>query len=653
MNAFPNSPAHAAAREVRAQIENIATALRQSSSAFDRRSISDRLACAVRALYAVIDTSFDAPAHQDGLVECGRALAEASQLLAGFVPPGGAAADPMLIEARAALDITHARIRRVTDEAVDLMLTRRESRRTGVLESPNARPFLASVAVPRLHAMARARVAPSLSVEPELSVVVRKQRAKPVPKPTSIEELRAAAAKQPAPEHDPGPEIPIAAPPSNVMASDGGIVRRLARDCLEDVAALRSLRKPISTETWLDQAPFEQRLLDNVDAFVALGEAALPSVTLFHAEAPAPDPSRGFAVALTLGCIEGTDTADVAISTMKHGAPEEIPGFVEGLILAPNLAIDSELVSLLDAPNAAHVAAAIDVLGARGSLPADAPERVLPRRHPQLTAKLAASLGRALPRTRAIAVLSALLDEEPSDELFGIACTSLLRRGEGAVRQRLRDAIHARGSRVAIATRLLALCGRRDDLNLLLDGLGLAPEVAVISALGRHGHPRSLGALVALLDSTDEEVGSAAAAALDFITNANLRETVLEPWSRGVVPPDGSAPPTRAVSRPVTDRLAWEKWCGAARRLDGSVKIRGGLPFTPAMIVDELASAPPARRKEAALELVIATGVGTRLMTTDWVARQQEQLSDLGAHVRSLGSTPGAWWFGGAVLTSR
>ena len=69
----------------------------------------------------------------------------------------------------------------------------------------------------------------------------------------------------------------------------------------------------------------------------------------------------------------------------------------------------------------------------------------------------------------------------------------------------------------------------------------------------------------------------------------------------------------------------------------------------------ETALRPPApeRRAEAALELVIATNVGTRLSTTDWVARQKGQLSELRAHVRSLDSATGAWWFAGAAVTSR
>ncbi|HVJ88477.1 MAG TPA: hypothetical protein VM580_01660, partial [Labilithrix sp.] len=326
-------------------------------------------------------------------------------------------------------------------------------------------------------------------------------------------------------------------------------------------------------------------------------------------------------------------------------------GFVEGFVLAPSPAVDSELALLLDSPTPSLVAVAIDVLGARGSLPVDAPERVLSRRDAVLTKKLASALGRALPKTNAIRVLVDLLDDEPDDDLFGVVATSLLRRGDGAVRQRLRDAIIARGSRVAIATKLLALSGRPEDCSLLLDGAKLALRADVVDALGRYGHVNVIPVLIETLASEDDEIVAAAATALDFITNAGLRETVQEPWAGEGAAPDDAPAATRPVSKPVKERLRWHEWHNEARgRLDPRLKLRAGRPFVPSMIVDELVStAPPARRADAALELVIATNVGTRFSTTDWCKRQKEQLSELGAHLRSLdASAAGAFWFAGA-----
>jgi hypothetical protein len=193
------------------------------------------------------------------------------------------------------------------------------------------------------------------------------------------------------------------------------------------------------------------------------------------------------------------------------------------------------------------------------------------------------------------------------------------------------------------ATALLALAGRGDDLAILLEGLLLTPTARVVRALARHGHVDALPALIALLDSKDEELVPAVAAALDFMTNAGLVTVAQVKWS-----PESEA--TRAVRVAVTDRLAWEKWYAQAKpRLDPRVKLRHGLPFTPGMIVAELeAAAPAALRDEALLELVIATNAGLRLRAGDWVAKQKAQLSELRGLVASLGSVAGAWWYAGA-----
>jgi hypothetical protein len=250
-----------------------------------------------------------------------------------------------------------------------------------------------------------------------------------------------------------------------------------------------------------------------------------------------------------------------------------------------------------------------------------------------------------------------MLDAGASDELFAVACESLLRRGDGTVRQRLRDAIRAREGkpRVAAATALLAISGRRDDAALLAEGLAFAPSEASVRALARHGSATLLPTLLALLETEDAAIALAAADALDFVTNAGLREMTQVPWSPGVTPPDGSPAPTRAVSTVIAARAPWEHWYARnGVRLDSTGKLRAGLPFVPSMIVDELdGTAAPARRLEAALELVVATGVGARLSTTDWVARQKQHLGEVREHVRSLGGAAGSYWFAGSAVSDR
>ena len=638
MNVFATSPAHAPAREARKKIEQLAGLLGSRTMPFDRKGVSDRLARAVRSLYAVLDTSIEAPAHADGLTECARILGEVRALLAPYFPP--------------LLDETIALVKKAGDEVVDVMLTRRGDAR-GLQSTRNVpvRPFQASIALPRLHALQRSPIAPPLDIAAPAAAEPPAEKRPPPRKPATLEELRAMAAAAPEPEEPPPPpEAPADAPPPKPVTDDGEILRRVARDCLEDIAALRNLRLPIPTETWTDQAPFEQRLLDNVDAFVALGADALPTATLFHAEAPAPDPSRAFAIALTLGCIEGTDTVDVAIATMKQSAPEELSGWAEGFMLAPSPAIDTEVPALLEAPNPLLVSLALGVLGARGTLPPDAPERVLARRDASLASLLARALGLSVPKTKALAVLANIADDpsfQADPSALVSAWTSLLRRGDGEARPRLRNAIRAK-QHVVEAAELLALSGRGDDVGLLLEVLAQAPSPRLVRAVARHGHVDAIPALIALLDSKDDKLVPVVAAALDFVTNAGLIEVQKVKWT-----PESEA--TRDVRVPVADRMAWEKWYVAAKpKLDPRQKLRHGLPFTPSMIVAELeAPTPRERRDEAAVELVIATNAGLRFATSDWVAKQKAQLSELRGLVASLGSLAGAWWFAGAGATSK
>jgi hypothetical protein len=281
-------------------------------------------------------------------------------------------------------------------------------------------------------------------------------------------------------------------------------------------------------------------------------------------------------------------------------------------------------------------------------------------RDPALELKLARAMGRAMPKSKAIEALHGRLEAEPdgaSHEWFEATCRSLLLRGDGRVRDLLRRTIreHRDALRAAIACSLLAVAARADDVALLVDAFRLTPSAAFARSLGRFGHVGVLSALAVELDSKDEALVEAAAEALDRITGAGMRTNVEVPWNPGIEPPDGSPPPMRAVSAVVTDRLAWEQWLSRnTHRLDARAKLRGGAPFVPKMIVDELAAreTPVHRRAEAAFELVVATGLGARFATDGWVEAQERKLAELDEEVRSFGVSPGAFWYGGAASTS-
>ncbi|WP_437483332.1 HEAT repeat domain-containing protein [Sorangium sp. So ce1014] len=663
----PSGPGHSAARRGRSSIEEALLAIALLPLDLPRADLRDRLLRAVHCAYLAIDSQVITAAHLDGLIEAAAMARESRALLERAGDP--AFSDPLrravahLAEAEAAMLQGAEAVRQI-----------HLARRTEVISGPaagalRARPMRASVGLPELHAPARLVLLPHVSLES--GDPPRASAAAPVTlaTPRTLAELEAFAADafsgalaerlagQDRDEPTPAPagEAPYA--PFEPAVEEVQLLRDIGRDCLEDLAAGRSLRKPNAMETWLDQEPFEQRLLDNLDAFAALGGSVLPLVSLFHAEAKAPDPERAFAVALTLGCIEGSDTVGAAVMTLKQSAPEEYPGWMEGFWLAPSPAIDVAMADLTTSARPEHVALALDVLHARGQTPDHVVEALLERPEPKIAARVARALATALPRRDAIETLERICGTTEDDDLFLAAVASLLQRGGGAAVHLLRRAVDAPTSdaRRRRALPLLCLVGRVSDLDRLLAAAHDAPTAPILRGLGRYGHVESLGTLLDFLRREDVEVVAAAAEALDRITGAGLREIIEEPWEVEL-PPEAAAAggipvPLRKVERVVTDPARWSAWMHEeARRLDARLRTRGGVPFSPMQIVNEIEakSTPPDRREEAALELAVLTGIPSLFSPHDWVARQKKHLAELRAHVATIAFTPGGWASGAA-----
>ncbi len=660
------APGTIAARAARGRIEEALFALPEIPLRLDREDLRDRLLRGVERIYVVLDTAVVAVAHLDGLREAAATAAECAAILSRAGDP---AAVPALGRAVDHLVAADRELRAAADAVAAIQLARRAEIVFGApdVPLPAPRPFRASRGVPSLHAFARRPLAPHVVVDPLAPPPEDAPPPPPLPpRPRTLDELaafaEAAASGELARRMTSGAEPGAAAvrrPPPFAFEpaiEEVEVLRRLARDCLEDVAVGRSLRKPNAIERWLDQAPFEQRLLDNLDAFAALGGSALPQVSLFVSEAKTPDPERAFAAALVLGSIEGRDTVGAAVTTLKQSAPETYPGWVEGLWLAPSPAIDPAMIDLCDSPRPALVAVALDVMRLRAT-PADAVvARFLGRREPEIVPRVARALATALPREDAVAALIRIADEADDDEAFLAAVESLLRRGHAAGLDRIRSVVHggdqAAGPRRDAAAFLLCLAGRGADLPALLEIAASQPSPQLLRGLGRFGHAGVIPALADALAAGDEDLAAAAAEALDRITGAGLREIVEEDWEVELPPEaegSGAIPvPKRKVERVVTDPARWSAWIADnAGALDPRRKLRAGGLFTPALVVDELEAGvtPPARRHEAALELYVVTGVASPFSPDDWVARQQEHLSALRSDVAARGLAPGAWPF--------
>ncbi len=562
---------------------------------------------------------------------------------------------------------------RRADEVYDIQLrAMSEARRYSLMpdapEASRGKLFRASVGMPRLHALSR----PRMSMEIERAPKAIEIAAAPPPaieKPKDLASLKAFAAAVASGDFakklaEPEPEPPASPAPEPVQYAfepaieERDALRTLARDTLEDIGSLGNLRTPIPTETWLDQAPFEQRLLDNLDYFASLGGACLPLVSLYHKEADVPDAMRAFAVAFTLGCVEGSDTVGTAIAIFKRSAPEEWPGFVDGFVLAPHPGIDEQMPELLLHPNPKLAAVALEILAKRYTLPDDTIAWMRPRNDPGITLALARALGSNLPTDAAIPYLDELLWSDVDDAIWLAAAESALRRGHGSARDRIRDMLRAPPSlaRAEGGVHLLGLAGHPSDLEGLVYAARTYPTPKVARALGRFGHPSTVPVLIEML--AIEDVAEAAGEALDRITDAGLRETVEEPWDTGL-PPDlreaaaaqGAPIPMRKVEKVILDPAQWTAWWKQnAQRFDPSKKHRAGAPFLPIHVVDELEAkaTPPARRVEATFELACILRDVLRFSPSDWVARQQAQLAELRATVAALGEVGGGWWFAGA-----
>lgn len=663
-------PGRRAALSARNAVEDVLLSLKALPVAFDREQARDRLLRAIQCAYAVMDSSVIAAAHLDGLTEGASILAETSSLLERA---GDRSTLKLLGDLLDRLAAARASLLAAADEVSQIQLARRTELVGGFAgaELPPPRPFRASRGEPELHSFLRRPLLPDVIVEAAEPLPEKPAPAPPAPPPPkTIEELRAfgkgAGAAGAKLLEEPLKTAPIEEAPEPVFAYQPAIeevevLRRIGRDCLEDIANHRTLRKPNAIESWLDVEPFEQALLDNIDAFAAVGGAALPTVSLFFAEAKSADPERAFAVALTLGCVEGSDTVGAAVMTLKQSDPETFPGWIEGFALAPSPSVDAAMADLCTGSREDLVGLALDVLHERDATTDEVVLGLLDRDEPSIRRRVARALATALPRGEAVAELEMICAGAPSDGVFLEALEALFRRSHEGAQRLAREAVSTPTSRARAegASFLLCLAGRAADLDLLLTELNRAPSPRLLRGLGRFGHAGSLGSLLTHLHHSDPEIVAAAAEALERITGAGLRETVEEPWPIDL-PPEaedvGAIPiPKRKVEKVIMTPEAWEAWVNQrSRDLREDIKLRAGVPFSPLHIVDELESraTPPDRRAEAALELALVTGIVSPFSPSDWVARQRRHLAALRAELTSERLSPGAWLFGALTRAS-
>jgi hypothetical protein len=148
----------------------------------------------------------------------------------------------------------------------------------------------------------------------------------------------------------------------------------LARDAMEDVASLGSLRRLADDEPAGRATSFEARLLANLDYLAALGRGTesvdvVTELSSYLNESVFSDPGRVFAIALAHACIEGPSGLP-GLARLVMGANDRTErALVDALSLGSNPRIDDLLAELVLEDTANVLAVALAAQARRGRAP--------------------------------------------------------------------------------------------------------------------------------------------------------------------------------------------------------------------------------------------------------------------------------------------
>ena len=551
---------------------------------------------------------------------------------------------------------------------------------------PEPSDLVASIDVPRLHVLARSSLAPTLRIPKSPLAGFPAPPPEPLPTPRSFEEMRLAIAelKRQAAGAKRGPRlaalepspatarIPPVAPPGftktiPAVMDEGTFLRSRTRECFEEVAMVGMQRAPLLGDPWRGSLLLERRMLASIDVIAAIGPTAIEHVPQLVADAPVKDPSRGFAIAMVLGCIGGRD----ALAAAEHAllTSERDAAFIDelgaALKLVPHDLVALGLRTLLGEADPAIRAMAIDVLGYRGLASTDELTKAamdVPVVAARALLHLACAPGPELP---GLLQAASTIDDAPLREAVW---TAMALSNHPHTEVTLSAALG--GPEAGAAAVLLALAGDEQDAGRLSQRAFEAPVRALVTAVGWAGGAWSIGPLIALLEkSEDDEVRFAAAYALERITGAGLWEDVEVPEDEILVPeppePDVGEPRVPKLARmigdprdppaepapeliehPTTDPARWRAyWHDKGPGYDMSARYRRGQLYTPLVSLGELDTGrcTPGERRLLQRELILRTGGFVRFDPHDFVVVQEEAIRAWQPIARRASSAPGKW----------
>lgn len=384
--------------------------------------------------------------------------------------------------------------------------------------------------------------------------------------------------------------------------------------------------------SWQACARLEQRMLDHLDALVAAGAQAMA-----HVAEQCKDGDAGMvcAAALLAGTLPHPDNLQ-RLNAALGETPDlaMLQGLRGGLAHAPRSVSLSTLLQTWTADARASVRVlALQLIGLRRETQLPISQALLADPNTEVRVGALELLGRR--RALDMGQLMHLIAHGPA-ALRRHAWLAALRLDAAMAARLLRARMDASPDRAAALALPLALAGARADGTRLLAVATRLPCADTVLALGVHGDPAAVPALIGWLGQS-EPLAGAAARALRLLSGVVLDEQV--EIEREVDLLGGETARVREIQRrPSQSPALWTRWWREtlpALPAAHAPRLRQGQAFSVATVLSELehADVRMADRARAALELDIHGPVPVPLDVEWFVARQQRVLSKLRAQV--------------------
>ncbi len=653
----PSRPIARAGRDV---LEGVLLRLSALPAKVDRGAIQAALAVALSALGRLERSELDDLEHLDLLRAAASALGSARALTSAAEAIGGGAQDL----SKSVLDVENA-----ISGALDPTITRVVSRQDRVLrrgrepepEKPKTLPFRVCGGAPHLFTLARRPLPPLLVAERPArrldaearDALARDDRDADDPGSNTDSVFFGGAGERGAETF--GSEEALLQAQARADDSEAAGLGRLLRDVMEEIGSLGMLRSPKGPPVaWgVGLVGFEERLLADVDAFMALAEPvsgeppfidAIDHLVAWAGDAMVPDPVRAFARTFLLGCVAGEDAARAAVLSLRRSHPITHDAERDALALAPHPHIGRELSRMFAEETPELLRLAVDVLRRRREVSFEAVAPLLSHPHPTVREAAARALAVTSAPEPALRLLMEHAASEEDDAALLAAAEALLvlgsARGLAVVRDKLEEEAQLSGSLSrpvrSAALRLLAVSGGRADGTLLCRLLRRDPAAAL--ALGWHGDPSVVPLLLGQLTEVWGQpklhgFARALAAALHRITGL------------GRPPGDPGRTPVYVVEPPLEPdfwRAAWET---ATERFARPVRYRFGRAFTPLGVIAEAETneVSTAVQRELLAELSILSRGAARADPDGWIAHRRAALAELTARFTASRYPEGQW----------